>query len=317
MKVYIKIIVGIIITLIIVITGFYVVLKAAFPPEKIRQSISEYGSQVLNRPIIIGDISLGLFPEIKVAVDDVQIENKEGFSAMPFFEIKQMALSVDFWSLVKFSPIISNIRLQEPKILYEINVEGKNNLEGLGASSESIPREEKSPTKSLNNITSSEDTPTMSSSESEKKKNLLPTLPIPLDLRSFNIVDASLYYKDASKEMEFILGSINQKIAVNADQQLENVNLNGELIISEIQINEKRSGLRKGNIKVSLQHNVHVNLPKQKISFELLQLGFQDVVIDVKGEINKFLENPFLLLEFNSNRINLLSLKKLPSDFAM
>src|SRR5690606_19002956 len=120
--------------LVVVFAAAYVTVRVVFPPEKIGEIVRTQGTAILGREVGVGRVSVGVFPRLKVAVREVTLANDTGFSPEPAVSLKSLDLSVSWLSLLMFSPRIHEIRLVEPDILFEVDVDGHNNLASLGAS---------------------------------------------------------------------------------------------------------------------------------------------------------------------------------------
>ncbi|MBF0432082.1 MAG: AsmA family protein [Fibrobacteria bacterium] len=290
MKALKKLIIAFIVLIILSWLGLYLTVKIAFPPEKIKSLVHEHGSKALGREVFVGGASIGVFPTIKLALKDITIANAEGFSEDPLFNLKEVVLALDFMSLVQFSPVIKEIRIVEADILYEVNKKGETNLDGLGGEAKPDSTiEEKEETKSSGPI----------------------TIPAALSLKSFVINNARVRYRDLKTGTVLTLGSINQQVSVDVDKNLENVKTKGELVVSSISVSDKASGVRKGNIKISLAHDIGVNLKEQLITIKGVKFGVQDILIELMGKVNQFMTpTPGLDLKLASNEIKMASLLK-------
>jgi hypothetical protein len=298
MKVLKKLVIGVVIFIAVLWIGLYVAVKIVLPPEKIKALAHEHGSKALGRDVYVGDASIAVFPTIKVSVNDVTLANAEGFSAEPMFQLKQLALAVDFMSIVRMSPVIKEIRLVEPSILYEVDKQGKNNLEGLGKAdtAEKTEPEKKEP----------------------EKKEPLKKLPAPLHLKSFVIENARATYRDLKAGQEVSLEAINQKASVEVAPTQDRIKTAGELTIASISVSDQKMGLRKGGVRISFTHDLEVDLAAQTVTINGLKLGIQDILIQVLGTVKDFQTvAPGIELKISSNEIKMASLlKEVPLDLS-
>src|SRR5690606_5578152 len=136
--------------------------------------------------------------------------------------------------------------------------------------------------------------------------------------KSFVIENGRVRYRDLQSGREIILGKINQAVSLDLDQRLENVITKGKLEISEIKVSDSASGLRTGSIKITLRHDVHMNLPAERVQVKSLDLGFQDIKVEVKGEARKFMTKPVALdFSLTAPDIRLASvLKEVPASLS-
>jgi uncharacterized protein involved in outer membrane biogenesis len=286
MKLLKKLVIGAVILVAVLGIGVYVAVKIALPPEKIKALVHEHGSKALGRDVQVGGASIAVFPTIKISVSDVTLANAEGFSAEPLLQLKQLALAVDFMSIVRMSPVIKEIRLVEPSILYEVDKNGKNNLEGLGKAD------------------------TTQKAEPEKKEPLT-KLPAPLQLKSFVIENARATYRNLKTEQVVALEAINQKASVEVAPTQDRITTAGELTIASISVSDQKMGLRKGGVRISFAHDLEVDLATQTVTLKGLKFGLQDILIQVLGTVKDFQTiAPRIDLKISSNEIKMASLLK-------
>ncbi len=248
----------------LLILGVYLAVKITLPPNKIRELIREHGSAALGREVTVGSIGFGVFPSLHVNVYDLHVANAPGFSGEPLIRLREIGLSLDLFSLFRLEPVIQEIRLEKPEILYEVDARGRDNLEGLGgvkkAEADSVPEAEAQPTQ----------------------------LPSALALKSFVIEDGRVRFRDAQKGTEFTLGRINQRVSLELDPFLRNVVTTGKLAIEELSISDSASGVRKGGVSISVSHDVRLDLPGQVLEVKSVNVAFQDIRAELSGTLTKF-----------------------------
>lgn len=296
----ILILVGLVVGLLALIV---IIAMVALPTEAIRDEIVKQAETALKREVKIESLGVGFFPKIAVNVEGITISNAEGFSAEPFVDVKAVSLSVDFMSLLAFSPVIDSITITEPKILVEVDPSGKMNLPGGDQPDGSTTANTTTPSTPSTPATASATTPATPNAAAQPLK-----LPMPLDLKEFRIDNASVVFNDMGKGTKVILGRINQKIAASVNETLTDIHLPGELKVSSISVDDQQSGLKKGDLRISLQHDVRVNLTQGQVDIKTLRLGFQDVEISLQGKVLRFNSTPELNLSLKTNEIQLKSL---------
>jgi uncharacterized protein involved in outer membrane biogenesis len=291
MKVLKRIILAGIVLVLLLSLGAYFAIKIAFPPAKIKELVHKHGSEALNRDVSVQDVSIRVFPNLKLSVREINVANAPGFSTEPALKLRELALSINFMSLLKFSPVVNEIKLVEPEILYEVSSDGHNNLEGIGKA----------------------DTAAVAKDTSKAIES-----PAAVALKSFVIENGRVRYRDLKSGRELILGKINQNVSLDLDQRLEDVKTKGRLEILEIKVSDSASGLRKGNIKVTVRHDIHLNLPAERVQIRSLELGFQDIRATVKGEATRFMTKPPVLdFTLSAPGIKLASvLKEVPASLS-
>jgi uncharacterized protein involved in outer membrane biogenesis len=292
MKVLKRVILAGIILVVLLFLGAYFAIKMAFPPQKIKDLVHKHGSAALGREVTVSEVSIRIFPNIKVSVHEINVANAPGFSPDPCIKLREAALSINFLSLLKFSPVINEIKLVNPEFLYEVAKDGRNNLEGLGGKADSVVKPEE-PAKPLES-------------------------PAAVNLKSFVLEDGKVRYRDMQTGRQIILDRINQTVSLDLDQRLENVATKGKLVISEIKVDDPALGLKKGNLQVTVRHDILANLPAERVQVKALELGFQDIRALVKGEATRFLTGPPVLdLSLSAPEIRLASvLKEVPPSLS-
>jgi uncharacterized protein involved in outer membrane biogenesis len=73
----------------------------------------------LHRNVSVEDVSIRVFPNLKLSVTEVNVANTPGFSKDPAVKLRDLALSIDFVSLLRFAPVVNEIKLVQHEILYE------------------------------------------------------------------------------------------------------------------------------------------------------------------------------------------------------
>jgi uncharacterized protein involved in outer membrane biogenesis len=242
--------------------GAYITVRVAFPPEKIAEIVRTQGSEILGRKVEVGSVRVGVFPRLKLGVSAVTLANDSGFSAEPALTLKRLDLSISWMSLLRFSPVIYEVRLVEPDILFEVDAAGHNNLESLGAKD-----------------TAAADT-------------ALPELPASVALRAFVIDNGRVRYRQMGENgqsaREITLGRIDQRASLSLDPKLTDVRTAGTLEIAEISVRDAALGLRKGGIKISVSHDLRVDLPGDSLRIHAVDVAFQDVKAHVEGTLKAF-----------------------------
>src|SRR4051794_7982728 len=121
MKVLKHIILAGILLILVLSLGAYFAIKIAFPPAKIKELVHKHGSEAVGRDVSVEDVSIRVFPNLKLSVTEIKIANAPGFSADPAVHLRELALSINLLSLLRFSPVVNEIKLVDPEILYEVS----------------------------------------------------------------------------------------------------------------------------------------------------------------------------------------------------
>lgn len=110
------------------------VLKAMFPPERLREIAEPQLEKRIARDVTLGDVRLKVFPNIAIRLSDVRIANPgEGFSDQPAVRMDALDLRLRLLPLLRRRFELSQVRLVHPQVRYEVAADGRNNLSGLWA----------------------------------------------------------------------------------------------------------------------------------------------------------------------------------------
>lgn len=290
MKTFKKVLLGLIALGLVLVLGFFILVKVAFPPSKVRALVHQHGSKALNREVTVDRVSVRVFPQLKLVIKELNVANAPGFSAEPVIKLREVGLSLPLLPLLRMAPVIDEIRLVEPEILFEVDAAGRNNFEGLGG----------------NDSTWAPDTAKVLES------------PMAVALKRFAIQNGKFRYKDHQEKRELVLGRINQNVSLSIDQRLSNVLSQGRLDINEVQFSDAGSGIRKGKVRLHLNHDIALDLPGEKLQVKGLEVGFQDIALKSQGQLARFKTGPLEAdLRVESNAIKLASvLKEIPPEVA-
>lgn len=275
---------------VLAVAGYFAV-RTAFPPGKVAAIVREQGTKALGREVGVASVGVTVFPRIGLRVRGVTLANDTGFSKEPALALKSLDLSVGWLSLLRFSPRIYEIRLVEPDILYEVAADGRDNLSGLGGPKDSTKADTAS---------------------------ALPELPASVALESFVIDNGRVRYRDLKSGTSVTLGRIDQRASLSLDPKLTDIRTAGMLTISEISVSDKSTGLRKGGVKISVTHDLRVDLPGDSLRINGVDLAFQDVKAHVEGSLKAFSSPvPFADIRVSAPNISLAALfAEVPPDLS-
>jgi hypothetical protein len=265
-----------------------VALSFLFPPAKVKAIVLERAGQILHREISLGSASLRVFPFPGVSLREFSVANNpdSGFSKEPLVSLKSLDVKLSLMSVLKFSPVVKEIVLREPRIRLEILADGRTSLDGLGG-----PKDTTAP-------------------KTDSVKAL--ELPFPLSVERFAIENGSVAYVDRKGKREIVLGSIEQSASFSTDKTLENAETKGDLTISDISVSGEGLPVRKGGIKLQVTHEIALNLPGAKVDIKEIKAKLQDVGVRLSGTASNILVVPDLDLAFGTD--GAMDLKKLLAE---
>ncbi len=97
-----------------------------------RGQIQSQLQQRLNRPVQLGELSLGLFP-VRVEASNVGIGDDPKFGSAPFAQVQQLNVSVKLLPLLSKNVEIESLELERPKIELIKNPQGVWNFSTIGS----------------------------------------------------------------------------------------------------------------------------------------------------------------------------------------
>jgi hypothetical protein len=274
------------------------VVRSEFPPEKIQAELKHLLTETLMREASIGGVSPSLWP-LGVSIRNVEIANHKDtvFSEQAFLQLDKIDVEIDLVALLAMQVRVKKIHLHGVSVLYEIAANGKTSIDGLGG-------EKKKETK-------------IDTAVSEPLNLDSLKLPASFQLESFVISSSEIVYRDLAKGTEIILGNISQTINLELDTELRDIKTTGELVISELQIKDPRSGVKTGEVRIGLSHDLILDVKSQKLQINAIEASFQSASITLTGGIENFLQTPVFDIKIESNQIPIADLyKEIPKSIS-
>ncbi len=344
MKKLLKIGLVIIVFFVLLFVGLAITLNILFPKERIIAELTPVISKTLNRDVKIGDAGISVFPYIGFHIDDVKIDSRKiTYTALkqsslesylkesgidskekeimlngksvsikkttinkgdkisispkgfiynePLFAIDTFAVSVEVMPLISKKVVVDEITIKKLSVLVEKSRSGKFNFDDIVAS--------------LTANSSSDE-----KKDEKKADSKFAGLPVTISLNALNIKDSKISYIDRQKGQKVVLGSINSNIAVSVDQSLDNIVTSGVTGIKSISLSDGSSGIAKSGMNFSLKHNLSMKLSAKSFSIKNISLGFQQLVLNVKGNVRLDKSGKIILdTDLSTGEINLSSLK--------
>ncbi len=128
-----KILIIVIAALIVVLAAGYFAIRAYLNPATLRAVAEKVTSEAIDQPVTIGNVGLSVGFKIGIAVHDVTIENKRGFSPGPAAEIERVTLNLKLLPLLARRIVISSIDITGARIKLEKNKQGKMNTPDIAS----------------------------------------------------------------------------------------------------------------------------------------------------------------------------------------
>lgn len=93
----------------------------------VEAAIEKYGSEVTQTKVSVGGVKLAL-TEGDAAINGLTVGNPAGFSQPHIFSLGEISTRIDIDSLTSEPIVIKEIIIRAPQVFYEINAQGKANL---------------------------------------------------------------------------------------------------------------------------------------------------------------------------------------------
>lgn len=119
--------------LVVLLLGGFVGLKLLFPPEKLRAMVVPRIEAAVGRDVRLSSVSLKVFPQIAVRLEDFAVANAPGFGPEPALELSALDLRPRLFPLLRGELELRELRLLRPVVRFQVGPEGDHNFEGLGA----------------------------------------------------------------------------------------------------------------------------------------------------------------------------------------
>ncbi len=277
---------------IVVIGGAYAALVFWFPKEKVTELITVEASKALHREVGLQDLSVSLWPlgiELKnlsvAGIQDSTFENR------PLVTLESVLLRIDLGALFTGSMNVNEVSLSGLTAYLEIDPAGKNSLHDLIKEADTAVVEEKKPLE-------------------------LPELPVDIRLDKFTLGKWSVELNDRQNKRQIRLGELNQEMNLYANKDLSEITTKGLLTLAEISVSDQASGLRKGNISVSVAHDIKANLRSGEVSINGIDINALGMPFTLKGNVKNVLDSLLNFdLSFESAEISMENvLKEVPHE---
>lgn len=221
------------------------VLTQLFDPNQFRGQISARVGDKTGRPLVLGDISLKVFPWLRVDVADAKLGNAPGFGDEPFAQVRRLGVGVKLLPLLQGGQIeISDLVLDGLVLNLAVDAQGRNNWQDL-AESDDKSKEEKQPDDAGEAFD-----------------------PSRLDIGGMRITDAALRYSDARSAAKYRIEPFNLKTGALRIGQPFDVEMSLQAF----------DDAQKSSAAIELSTRVTPDADKQ-----LYSLG--DLVLEVNGKL--------------------------------
>jgi AsmA protein len=136
----------VVVVLVVIVVGALLALPHLIDANQYRGQIQAELQQRLNRPVQLGELSLGIFP-LRVEANNVTIGEDPSFhSNVPFAQVSQLDVSVKLFPLLAKNIEVNSLELNRPRIELIRNAQGVWNFSTV-ASAPAGPPNAPAPTK--------------------------------------------------------------------------------------------------------------------------------------------------------------------------
>jgi len=258
-----------------------ITLKIMLPADKVKAELMPLIEDAVGRKIILESAGVTIFPILGIKLEGLEIANtnREGFSKDPFIKLKAFILKINLRTLIQFKLSIGKIIFDNPEILIEVDKNGDFNFSDLAFMTEDSESD-------------ASETTTESSS-----------MPISLSLDKFALKNATIIYHDRQIGDKIVLKNVNQEASINMGQDMEILTTKGKMILKNISMQSKDLPSDIKNIKVTLNHDLVIDLEKSKIEIKELRASLQKIYISLYGSVENFDTTPNLKLTVKTEKI--------------
>lgn len=130
---------------VVLVVTAWIALAVMFPPARVRAMIQERASAAMSREVRFGDARFGLFPPVRLTVQEPALAEPGGFDQGTAFRAKAVLVDLDPFGLLAGRLVLRRLVLEEPAVHLLMRADGTTNFDGLAAGVAGIEGEAKPP----------------------------------------------------------------------------------------------------------------------------------------------------------------------------
>ncbi len=273
-----KILIGIVATIIVLLLLVSLVAKIVFTKEKLLSLVIPKMEQALNRRVEIDDISVSVFGGLGVDIKGMRIFNPPAFAEEEFVKFDQLLVRVKFWPLFRKRVEVKKLILKDPLINLEKNREGVSNFADVLKGEEG-------------------------------------GFSLPVSFDQMEIKDGKILYLDNKDKKRMIFHKFEETAKLSLDEKMENIRATGKISIEQIELDLPQYKGELPSLPFSLEHDLNLNMPGDSLSINVLKILVAKISLDLKGKVERLSSAPQMNFEISSNEIPLQDvLASLPKD---
>ncbi|MCK4495377.1 MAG: AsmA family protein, partial [Candidatus Aminicenantes bacterium] len=263
-----KILIGIVVTIVVLLLLVSLVTKIVFTKEKLLSLVVPRIEKALDRKVEIEDITISIWGGLGVDVKGMRVLNPSGFTQEELFKFDQLLVRVKFWPLLRKRIEVKKLILKSPLINLEKNRKGVSNFDDLLKGGEG---------------------------------GFL--LPVAFD--QMEIKDGEILYLDYKDKKRIILHKFEETAKLSLDEKMENIRATGKISIDQIELDLPKYKGKLPPLTFSLEHDLNLNVPGDSLNINLLKMRIAEVSMDIKGKVEKLSTIPTMNLAISSDEIPL------------
>ena len=120
--------IGVLVLLVVVIGAVFYVVSSL--DSIVAAAIETYGSQATQTPVSVSAVNIDL-KSGQGSISELSVGNPAGFTAPHAFTLGGISTRLDLNSIAQNPIVIEEVRVQSPRVVYEINKAGKSNIAAL------------------------------------------------------------------------------------------------------------------------------------------------------------------------------------------
>ena len=263
-----KILIGIVVTIVVLLLLVSLVTKIVFTKEKLLSLVVPRIEKALDRKVEIEDITISIWGGLGVDVKGMRVLNPSGFTQEELFKFDQLLVRVKFWPLLRKRIEVKKLILKSPLINLEKNREGVSNFDDLLKGGEG-------------------------------------GFFLPVAFDQMEIKDGKIIYLDSKDKKRIVLHKFEERAKLSLDEKMENIRATGKISIDQIELDLPKYKGKLPPLTFSLEHDLNLNVPGDSLNINLLKMRIAEVSMDIKGKVEKLSTIPTMNLAISSDEIPL------------
>lgn len=156
---------GVVAAVLVAFLALIVILRAIVDPASLADRVEPHISSALNRRVAIGSADVAVFPRPEIRLLRLRVENLADFEGLPLATVDELRLRPRLLPLLKRRVEIDRVRVVGPRVLLQVDEQGKSNFGDFVPASDEDPES--------------------------------PDTPISLEIRGIELTEGRVAYRDA------------------------------------------------------------------------------------------------------------------------